>query len=299
MARRRLRLRRIVTDSKPVVAIRYATEGDIPKLIALIALIALITAHAAHEHAPINDDAGLHQRLLKTLTSRSRATCLVAVSDRIDDETLVGYLTFSPEYSTWAARDYVHMDTLFVDERVRGYGIGELLFNSMVALASMSDFDQIQRQTPDWNIDAIRFYDRLGAQRHPKVRFDLPIALDPPRPTHLELLDVFTEAWAAGNTSVLRSCLHPDVSYFPSVAVTGAPFIGVDAVLGGIAIMREHDRGSVPELGPALESPESVTRTWAYHFAHRPSEHGVDVFTFFHGLILRKDAFRRQSSLFG
>jgi GNAT superfamily N-acetyltransferase len=265
------------------VVIRAAIEADMARL------IVLMSAHAEYEGASF-DAAGLDHRLRTTLLNQTRSSCLVAVSD---DCEIVGYSTYTPDYATWVGRDFVHMDTLFVDQGARGRGIGRLLIEAVIERAAISGFAEVQWQTPDWNHNAIRFYERLGATHSAKARFTYRMPTDR-RTTHVDVLDTFTAAWGTGNTSLLRSCLHDDAVYRPSVSVAGAPFVGIESVLVGIATMRMHDANSVVEFGPCLETPTTITRTWVYHFGDRPSEYGVDIFRFADGLIVAKDAFRRQ-----
>jgi GNAT superfamily N-acetyltransferase len=156
-----------VTSVQGPIAIRVAVDQDIPRLVDLVA------AHADFERAPL-DTTDLAGRLRATLISNVRATCLVATSD---SDGIVGYTTFSPEYSTWAARDHLHMDTLFVQESFRGRGIGERLLAAIIQRASALGIARIEWQTPQWNQDAIRFYERLGATAAAKVRFTYEVSM--------------------------------------------------------------------------------------------------------------------------
>jgi GNAT superfamily N-acetyltransferase len=257
----------------------------------------MMGAHAAYEQAVL-DQAGLAHRLLSKLFGcGARATCLVA---ELDDPIprLVGYATLSNEFSTWSGNDYLHMDTLYVDASSRNNGVGATLLNSIVEHAQRRAISEIQWQTPDWNDRAIRFYERAGADSTVKHRFRLPV---PPSPakyrSNIETLALFTQAWAERHVDLLRSCLHPNVVYSPSVLVAGSPFQGIDNVLAGISTMWDYDAGSHSEFGALLETANTVTRTWTYRFPERVAEHGVDVFTFVDGAIIHKDAYRREPKL--
>ncbi|MFB8238108.1 GNAT family N-acetyltransferase [Kitasatospora purpeofusca] len=146
-------------------AIRPATPADLP------AIARLCAAHAAFEGAgPVPAD--LASRLeLALFDPRPRAWCLVV--DRGGE--LVGYASWSREFSTWQANDYVHLDCLFVTEPHRGEGWGRALLDAVKDAAAAHGAAEVQWQTPDWNADAIRFYHRAGAQGRPKVRFSLPL----------------------------------------------------------------------------------------------------------------------------
>ena len=49
-------------------------------------------------------------------------------------------------------------------EAVRGHRIGEKLFRQCAAYAVEKDYSGMLWQVLDWNLDAIRFYDRFGAK---------------------------------------------------------------------------------------------------------------------------------------
>lgn len=122
-------------------------------------MLQLITAHALFEGAAF-DPAGKAELLGTSLFGDSRrAMCLVAVHS----DTIVGYCTISREFSTWQAADYAHMDTLFVDELHRGRRIGERLVTAALETALQLGATEMQWQTPDWNLEEMRFYQRLGA----------------------------------------------------------------------------------------------------------------------------------------
>ncbi|WP_412544018.1 GNAT family N-acetyltransferase [Longispora sp. K20-0274] len=139
--------------------IRPARPEDLP------ALVDLCVAHAAFERAAI-DPTGLADRLAAALFGTGRLGCLVLDADgRLD-----GYATFGREFSTWAGAEYTHLDCLFVTGARRGGGWGRRLFEEVVARAD----GEVQWQTPEWNTDARRFYERLGARPAPKIRYTLP-----------------------------------------------------------------------------------------------------------------------------
>ncbi|MFF7590624.1 GNAT family N-acetyltransferase [Kitasatospora purpeofusca] len=157
----------VTTPATPATtgAIRPAVPADLP------AIARLCAAHAAFEDAgPVPAD--LASRLEPALFGPDpRAWCLVV--DRGGE--LLGYATWSREFSTWQAAEYVHLDCLFVTEPYRGAGWGRALLDSVKDAAAARGAVEVQWQTPDRNTDAIRFYRRAGALGRPKVRFSLPL----------------------------------------------------------------------------------------------------------------------------
>ncbi|GAB2512949.1 GNAT family N-acetyltransferase [Nocardiopsis aegyptia] len=150
----------------PAPRVRPARREDLPRVAALAA------EHAAFEKAP-PPAPDLAERLAALLfdTPEPRLACLVAESAGGE---VVGYATCSPEVSTWAGREYLSMDCLFLRDGTRGQGLGARLVDAVVAEARRRGLDEVQWQTPVWNTDAARFYDRLGARGKEKLRYTLP-----------------------------------------------------------------------------------------------------------------------------
>ncbi|SDZ65377.1 Acetyltransferase (GNAT) family protein [Asanoa ishikariensis] len=98
-----------------------------------------------------------------------RLHCLVA---EVRGE-VVGYATCALEMSTWAGREYLHMDCLFLRDGYRGAGLGAQLVDAVLAVARHFGVAAAEWQTPPWNAGAVRFYERLGGRARPKVRFTL------------------------------------------------------------------------------------------------------------------------------
>ncbi|MFF5785060.1 GNAT family N-acetyltransferase [Streptomyces sp. NPDC012693] len=150
------------------VTVRRARPEDLARVVELIA------EHAAYEKAA-PPAPGLADRLARLLfaPAEPRLRCLVAV---LPDGTLAGYATCAPELSTWDGAEYLHMDCLYLTESSRGHGLGPLLMTAVSAEARALGIDEVQWQTPAWNENAIRFYDRLGATSREKRRYTLRTA---------------------------------------------------------------------------------------------------------------------------
>ncbi len=143
--------------------IRPVRAGD------LAVLVELCAEHAAFEKAEF-DPAGKAEALGTALFSPcARLHAWIAW----DGDCALGYAAASGEFSTWAAREYLHLDCLFLRASARGCGVGAALLQAVVALAQARGIEELQWQTPDWNAAAIRFYRRLGARAKTKMRFAL------------------------------------------------------------------------------------------------------------------------------
>jgi GNAT superfamily N-acetyltransferase len=146
---------------------KYAIRGALPDDIQ--GLVALCGEHAIFERAAY-DAADKSVRLGQALFSAvPRLHAWVVVIDG----NLIGYATAAPEYSTWSAAEYLHMDCLYVKAEHRGAGIGAALMMSVVQLARERGYAEVQWQTPSWNADACRFYRRQGGVAQEEYRFVL------------------------------------------------------------------------------------------------------------------------------
>ena len=139
------------------------------------ALVDLCREHAEFERSGYEVDGKASRLSAALFSSAPRHYAWVATVSG----TSIGYATTSREYSTWGAREYLHMDCLFVRAQHRGAGIGAALLDAVVQFARAHGLNEVQWQTPDWNVDASRFYRRLGGVDQPKLRFVLHVAQDP------------------------------------------------------------------------------------------------------------------------
>ena len=79
------------------------------------------------------------------------------------------------QFSTWDAAFYMYLDCLFLGENIRGNGIGKKLIERIKVEAKKNNCNTIQWQTPQSNVQAIRFYRSIGAVSKSKKRFFLTL----------------------------------------------------------------------------------------------------------------------------
>ena len=148
-----------------MIKIRLAKEEDVEEI------VALCEAHAWYEKSDY-DRNGKAEKLEKYLFGEQSALhCLVVEKEN----QLIGYATYMKQFSTWDANFYVYMDCLFLDDRSRGFGIGEKLMIRIKEESEKMGCSLIQWQTPDFNTRAIKFYRRIGAYSKVKERFFIEV----------------------------------------------------------------------------------------------------------------------------
>ena len=83
---------------------------------------------------------------------------------------VVAFALFFTNYSTFLALPGLYLEDLFVDPAQRGRGIGEALLTRLGQLAVERGYGRFEWCVLDWNEDAIRFYQRMGATVLPDWR---------------------------------------------------------------------------------------------------------------------------------
>lgn len=141
--------------------IRAIQAEDLP------ALVELCHKHADYEQAvysPINKEDLLGKALF---AENPKLFCWVVESNK----QLVGYTSYTFDYSTWDAGMFLYLDCLYLEPECRGLGIGEEIMQKLKTVAQQNNCVNMQWQTPGFNTNAIRFYERMGGVGKNKVRF--------------------------------------------------------------------------------------------------------------------------------
>lgn len=78
------------------------------------------------------------------------------------ENTIVGLVIYYFRYSTWKGKR-LYIEDIIVTEKMRGNGIGKMLFDSTIMKAKELNCKGINWLVLDWNKPAINFYDKYGA----------------------------------------------------------------------------------------------------------------------------------------
>ncbi len=79
---------------------------------------------------------------------------------------VVGFALWYVRYSTWKGQR-MYLEDLLVTEKMRGKGLGKLLFDALIEECKQQQFSGMMWQVLDWNEPAINFYKKI-----PGVNFD-------------------------------------------------------------------------------------------------------------------------------
>ena len=143
-----------------MTTLRAAEPRDVPAIVGLIRELADFEklAHLV-EVTP--------QSLLPHLFGdRPAAEAVVAEVDGV----VVGFALFFTNFSTFLGKPGLYLEDLYVQPAFRGRGIGAALLKHLATLANQRDYGRFEWSVLDWNVDAIGFYERMGATLQPEWR---------------------------------------------------------------------------------------------------------------------------------
>jgi len=83
---------------------------------------------------------------------------------------VVAYAICFTSYSTFLGKPGLYLEDLYVRPAHRRSGLGKGLLKFLAGLAIERNYGRFEWTVLDWNVDAIRFYEGLGAEVLPKWR---------------------------------------------------------------------------------------------------------------------------------
>jgi len=86
------------------------------------------------------------------------------------DADVVAFALFFTSFSTFLGKPGLYLEDLYVKPTWRGAGIGRALLRHLATLALQRDCGRFEWSVLDWNANAIRFYEGLGATVMPDWR---------------------------------------------------------------------------------------------------------------------------------
>jgi GNAT superfamily N-acetyltransferase len=136
--------------------IRAAKRGD---EIGIHALICELATYEREPDAVINsiEDLGVH------LFEEQICSALVAE----ENNQIVGFALWYTSYSTWKGK-CLYLEDFYVIPEFRKTGIGNQLFDSVVAIAKSSGVRRMDWQVLEWNELALSFYRKKNAVLDPE-----------------------------------------------------------------------------------------------------------------------------------
>lgn len=143
------------------VTLRAATTSDLAAIAGLI-----------HELAVFENLEHLYQATPQALEphlfgDRPAAEAIVAEAA---DDGVVGFALFFTNFSTFLAKPGLYLEDLYVKPAWRGRGAGKAMLQHLATLAVERGCGRFEWSVLDWNQNAIRFYEKMGATVMPDWR---------------------------------------------------------------------------------------------------------------------------------
>ncbi len=130
-------------------------------------IISLIHGLAEYEREPDAVKLDRDEFARHLFGDRPYAEVILAGSD---DGEVAGFALFFHNFSTWAGKPGLYLEDLFVKPEFRQHGYGKALLAELARIAVERGCGRFEWSVLDWNADAIRFYERLGATVMPDWR---------------------------------------------------------------------------------------------------------------------------------
>lgn len=81
-----------------------------------------------------------------------------------EDVAVAGFVLFFPNYSSFLAKPGFYVEDVFVRECYRRKGLGRILLSAVAEQAVKMGHGRVEWTVLDWNVNAIRFYEEMGAE---------------------------------------------------------------------------------------------------------------------------------------
>ena len=140
--------------------LRPATPADLP---AIVGLIRELAAFEKLLHLVVVTPESLQPHLFGPRPAAE------AVVGEVGGE-VVAFALFFTNFSTFLGRPGLYLEDLYVQPAQRGRGIGKALLEHLGALAVARGCGRFEWSVLDWNENAIRFYEGMGATVLPDWR---------------------------------------------------------------------------------------------------------------------------------
>ena len=137
------------------IKIRKADKSDSEEIIRLILEL------AKFEKLTPPNEAG-QKRLLDDAFSDSPPFKILLAEQ---DNRLLGYAFYLFTYSSFEAKRTLYIEDIFISENYRNKGIGKLFLYEIIKIAKANDCRRMEWAVLDWNVNAIKFYENLGARQ--------------------------------------------------------------------------------------------------------------------------------------
>jgi GNAT superfamily N-acetyltransferase len=141
------------TQAVTEFTVRPASIADVPTILRCIRGLA--------EYERLAHECIATEELLRESLFGNDPSAYVTLAFAGDEPA--GFCLWFRSYSTFLARPGIYLEDLFVFPEFRGRGLGRTLLAHLARTAVERGYGRVEWAVLDWNVDAIRFYQSLGA----------------------------------------------------------------------------------------------------------------------------------------
>lgn len=136
----------------PGVTLRFVREGEEAVVLHFIRAIA--------EYEKMSDcvaatEEGLHRAIFV------QHACQVLLIEQ--EGRAIGFCLYFHTFSTFCGRTNLYLEDLFINEEMRGRGIGREVFRVLMEIALEEGCERLEWVCLNWNAPSIAFYKKMGA----------------------------------------------------------------------------------------------------------------------------------------
>jgi GNAT superfamily N-acetyltransferase len=135
------------------ITLRTATLADVPVILRCIRGLA--------EYERLGHECIATEELVRDSLFGDAPAVQVVLAMAGDEPA--GFALWFRNYSTFLARPGIYLEDLFVFPAFRERGIGRRLLEHLARIATSRGYGRLEWAVLDWNVDAIGFYESLGA----------------------------------------------------------------------------------------------------------------------------------------
>ncbi|HEX8403106.1 MAG TPA: GNAT family N-acetyltransferase [Duganella sp.] len=142
------------------LTIRPAEPADVSAIFGMIFELAVFEKL---EHMVVANESMLHESLFG-----DRPACEALVGEANGE--VVTFALFFHNFSTFLCKKGLYLEDLYVKQSCRGNGYGKQMLAALARLAVERDCGRFEWSVLDWNTNAIKFYEGMGATMMPDWR---------------------------------------------------------------------------------------------------------------------------------
>lgn len=143
------------------IRIREAEKSDSADIIRLICEL------AKFEKLIPPDDLASKRFISDAFSKKPKFKILVAEEGRI----LIGYAFYFFTYSTFLAKPSLYLEDIYISDNFRNKGIGKMFWDKLLKVAGQNNCGRMEWIVLNWNKNAIKFYENLGAKQMKEWKF--------------------------------------------------------------------------------------------------------------------------------